>query len=203
MPTSPSSAGFYSKARPWSLLKTKVEGPVTTDREPAEVQAWVQSVRFFYDLQVRRMRDHRGSKKAPLVQGLPDGFQTVEEEGRKVAEGLVEDGHMQGPWVFFHKNGKKSLEGTFKNSRWEGEVRAWHINGNRKSVMGVRGRRAPRSRPHVLRERKALVVRQESSAASAPVSGRSSITAASPRGRSPTRTVARCAPAELASRARG
>lgn len=130
---------FYSKARPWSLLKTKVEGPVTTDREPAEVQAWVQSVRFFYDLQVRRMRDHRGSKKAPLVQGLPDGFQTIEEEGRKVAEGLVEDGHMQGPWVFFHKNGKKSLEGTFKNSRWEGEVRAWHINGNRKSVMEYEG----------------------------------------------------------------
>lgn len=125
---------YYSKPSAWKKFRGSGATPVHPNRDTAATQAWTESVQFFVRLQSKRMRDFRGSAKNPLVQGLADGLQTVEENGKKIAEGLVKDGHMEGPWVFFHKNGKKSLEGTFTHSRWQGEVKAWHINGNRKSV---------------------------------------------------------------------
>jgi hypothetical protein len=61
----------------------------------------------------------------PVEPGVP------EPAGPQKAEGETKDGVKQGPWVFFHDNGKKAAEGGYRDGSKDGAWVYWYQNGQK------------------------------------------------------------------------
>ena len=120
----------YNHGLVWrSLFQKQKVGRVGPYRSYKQRHKWTASVRSHY----ANYSDPAGHMRQ-LVDGLDDGLHTLTYKGRKIAEGEVRDGEMTGPWVFFYRSGKvkKEFECVMVDSQMEGEVKYWHPNGKRK-----------------------------------------------------------------------
>ena len=53
------------------------------------------------------------------------------ENGKKAVEGKFKDGTQNGLHVMWYGNEQKEFEANFKNGKYDGLVEAWHKNGQK------------------------------------------------------------------------
>ncbi len=68
----------------------------------------------------------------------PEPLPPGEGSGQK-AVGETKDGLREGPWTFFHDNGKKAAAGEYRAGMKEGPWVFWHPNGEKAAEGGYRG----------------------------------------------------------------
>ena len=70
-----------------------------------------------------------------LVDGKEEGVWTYwHDNGQKKQEGTYKDGKEEGVWtIWWDTNGKKSIEGTYKDGKREGVWTSWYDNGKKLS----------------------------------------------------------------------